>query len=471
MSAALPTSSPTISEATPSATSSPASGAGPTPSSSPVGATDLFGQALAPANHSLLRGNAGATPTSGTSGRSGSVSSASADLSASLANRLAARLDSAGSTLWRSTWSRKVTPLGRAYWAHTASGRRTSGNGSGSWPSPDGGACNSGSDSTWEQRRAKAKVAHDNGNGFGLTLGQASQLTAWPTPSAQLIEAKSNVVKVSGRTPQDPQVGLADAAQLAAWPSPQTPSGGRSVSPDKMDATGRTADGKKHTASLEHAVKFAAPWTTPQHHDATARGKGQKPKHGTKHGCADLNADAQLAAWATPRLEDGESVGMRHQRGTADTLSAQAGQDISGWPSPKAEQDGRTLEQYEEGRMRGYETRKGKTRGGPSSKQGDLAIATQLAACPVCEICGHCHYERDPCWECPEGHPCRRGRKHNEETEGPGPMPSGSPAGTGKPARFLLNPRFSLWLMGYPAAWAHCAERVTRLSRKSRRRS
>jgi len=33
-----------------------------------------------------------------------------------------------------------------------------------------------------------------------------------------------------------------------------------------------------------------------------------------------------------------------------------------------------------------------------------------------------------------------------------------------------LNPRFSLWLMGYPIEWAYCAERVTPLSRKSRQK-
>ena len=34
-----------------------------------------------------------------------------------------------------------------------------------------------------------------------------------------------------------------------------------------------------------------------------------------------------------------------------------------------------------------------------------------------------------------------------------------------------LNPRFSLWLMGYPIEWAYCAERVTPLSRRSQRKS
>lgn len=34
-----------------------------------------------------------------------------------------------------------------------------------------------------------------------------------------------------------------------------------------------------------------------------------------------------------------------------------------------------------------------------------------------------------------------------------------------------LNPRFSLWLMGYPIEWAYCAERVTPSSRKRRQKS
>ena len=55
---------------------------------------------------------------------------------------------------------------------------------------------------------------------------------------------------------------------------------------------------------------------------------------------------------------------------------------LSGWPTPKAQEDGRTLEQYEAGRMRGYETRKGKTSGGPASSQGTLSISVQLAGWP-----------------------------------------------------------------------------------------
>ena len=46
-----------------------------------------------------------------------------------------------------------------------------------------------------------------------------------------------------------------------------------------------------------------------------------------------------------------------------------------------------------------------------------------------------------------------------------------SSAATAKPAAFRLNPRFSLWLMGYPAAWASCGERAMQSFQKSRRRS
>ena len=69
----------------------------------------------------------------------------------------------------------------------------------------------------------------------------------------------------------------------------------------------------------------------------------------------------------------------------AHTASAHRTSDsgCTSWPTPKAEEDGRTLEQYEQGRLRGYATRKGKTSGGPSSKQGTLSIAVQFASWPA----------------------------------------------------------------------------------------
>jgi hypothetical protein len=84
--------------------------------------------------------------------------------------------------------------------------------------------------------------------------------------------------------------------ERGGWPTPNTPSGGRSVSIEKMDATGRTVDGKKHTASLEHAVKFAA-WPTPCTQDG--------PNGGPSQGMNRLPAAAAMAGWQTPKLPSG----------------------------------------------------------------------------------------------------------------------------------------------------------------------
>jgi DNA (cytosine-5)-methyltransferase 1 len=72
--------------------------------------------------------------TSGISGLSGSTSSASADLTLSLVSKLKQRLTTDGSTLFKLTWREKVTPAGRLVYRLAASGRRTSDNDFGSWP-------------------------------------------------------------------------------------------------------------------------------------------------------------------------------------------------------------------------------------------------------------------------------------------------------------------------------------------------
>jgi hypothetical protein len=174
------------SEASLSATSSPASVDGATHSDSPAGPmTDLFGQALAPASPSAPRASSVAATMSATYGLRSSTSSASAALEQSLASRLPELLGTPGGTMWQRTWKAKATPQRRRILAHTASGLHTSGSGSTGWPTPDASACNSGGDTTWQQRREAMKAKHGNGNGFGLTLGQASTLAGWTTPSSR----------------------------------------------------------------------------------------------------------------------------------------------------------------------------------------------------------------------------------------------------------------------------------------------
>ena len=138
MSEALPMSNPRTCEDSSSAISSPASASGATPSVSPDGPTlDLFGQAVVPASPSRSQVNAPAAPTIATSGRIGRGSSASQALQKSLESRLKRRLDMAGSTLFRMTWKRLVTPSGRLLSRLAASGLRTSGKGCTSVPTPN----------------------------------------------------------------------------------------------------------------------------------------------------------------------------------------------------------------------------------------------------------------------------------------------------------------------------------------------
>lgn len=169
----------------PSATSSPASVSGATHSGEPAGpTTGKSGRDRAPASPSLTRGKAAGMKTSATYGRYGRGSSASADLTAFLASKLAPRTDSVGSTLFALTWKTRATPSGRLIPALRASAHRTSGSDSGSWPTP---SANEFEDSDQERMLARRqKLQQKNGNnGFGMTLGQAASLAGWPTPLAQ----------------------------------------------------------------------------------------------------------------------------------------------------------------------------------------------------------------------------------------------------------------------------------------------
>ena len=124
----------------PSATSSVASESGPTPSVSPDGPmTDLFGLAVAPASPSASQEKVKLMKTIDTLRRRGYGSLESADLQSSLENRLAQRLEWAGSMLFSLKWSKCSTPAGRLISRLAASGRRTSDKGCTSWPTPMAG--------------------------------------------------------------------------------------------------------------------------------------------------------------------------------------------------------------------------------------------------------------------------------------------------------------------------------------------
>jgi hypothetical protein len=292
-----------------SATSSPGSESGATRSGGQGGRTrGRSGPGVAPASRSARLAKAKESPTPATCGLAGSGSSASVALSASLASRLhhqrlselSLRLLSlsrfgkgsllaptrspsdsrdrspfttglVGSILFTEKWKHSVTPCGLKYWAHTASGRRTSDSGCTSWQTP---------------------VVNDSkGSGYTYNQGRHDSIS----------------LKLGGQ------------AQLASWPTPNTPSGGRSVDPSKMSATGKTLDGRKTVALVP------ASWPTATVHDAERGGQAKRAMGEDRHG-SNLQDFAMLATWATPNATDGSKGGPNQRRGGKDgqTLSNQA---------------------------------------------------------------------------------------------------------------------------------------------------
>jgi hypothetical protein len=179
-------------------------------------------------------------------------------------------------------------------------------------------------------------------------------------------------------------------------------------------------------------VSYLAGWPTPQEADGT-RGSDTLQRRGTNY---TMKGAAKLAGWSTPTAQDAaRGDGTIRPQDTGHPLPQHAA--LAGWPTPKAQEDGRTLEQYEAGRLRGYETRKGKTSGGPSSKMGGLAIAVQLTGPARLTVSGE--------------------------------MLTGSDAGM--PSGGQLSPDHSLWLMGIPAEWVNFAPQATRSLRPKRKPS
>ena len=221
-----------------SAISLPALAAGATPCALPDGlTTDLFGQAVAHANPSAPPALKKAPLTIGTSGLSGSISSASAALESSLVSKLKQRLTTDGSILFNLIWKAKATPAGRQVYRLRASGRRISDSDCGSWPTPIVG------DTTGGPRPP------DDKRGPAPGLQAAAHLTSWPSPMALSGGPSKNPNNPRGVNAGNP---LETAAHLTSWPTTST----RDYKGGYQG--GRIRDGKISTDTLDVAAQLTS---------------------------------------------------------------------------------------------------------------------------------------------------------------------------------------------------------------------
>ena len=229
-----------------------------------------------------------------------------------------------------------------------------------------------------------------------------------------------------------------------------------------------------------------AGWTTPQTEEPNGPDRPCRAATGrTTEYLGRQVKGIEAASWPTPTSM---SPATEEYNRAGDSCNLRKIRLLSPWPTPKASEDGSTLKQFEARRQRGYESRKGKTKGGPASKQGDLSIAVQLSPWPTpnvpsggrsiahAEMKGATAYHdgkkvqvgleataKMAPWASPQARDEKRGsstlppRDRGEplsQQVTPGTSASSSDAETddcvGSPS---LNPVFSLWLMGFPRAW------------------
>ncbi len=196
-----------------SATSSRESAAGRQPCASPDGPmADLFGQDHVLASLSARQAREKGLLTSGIYGLLGITSSGSASLQSSLESRLKARFDMDGSILFKMTWKDSVTPSGHRVCLLRASGRRTSGNDCGSWPTT--------TTRDWKDGAECQNVP------LNALLGRVAWLAGWGTPSRSddnNSQMGQEAMEREWSREGGSKSSLAKmAAVLAGWPTPNT---------------------------------------------------------------------------------------------------------------------------------------------------------------------------------------------------------------------------------------------------------
>ena len=319
--------------------------------------TDLFGQEALPANLLVQQEAEKERTTSDTSGLSSLISSESANLQRSLESRLRQLSDLGGSTIYKLTLRKKVTPQGRSYFHLVASAPRTKEIASSSWPTPKAKEVAEDYDQ-YIKRMKSSKHAKNRGKTEPASVSMAAQLTPWLTPTTSDM---NGVRELDGK-----RSGGLNTQVQSAWPTPLA-----------SDQRGSAGVGKKE---LPNIAKLAAPWPTPRAHDTHNLNNSEKVVQG--------------------RVENGRA-----------TVAEIVTHNTSAWATPTATDPSRGTKP-------------------PRPQDTGIPLTQQVSGLTQ--------------------------EKSTAETE--------------NPVASQLNPRFSLWLMGYPIEWAYSGERVTPLSRKQQQK-
>ena len=198
------------------------------------------GQQHAPASLSARQARGLGLLTSGTYGPPHIGLSASAALSWSLANNLAALTQTTGSTLYKMTWKPWVMPSARLRFRLRASARRTRETVLIGWPTPIA---------------SNGRGAGNFNRQGGVNLQTAVLLTSWPTPTAT--DGKGGYQGGRIRNGKLSTDRLDVAAQLAGWPTPTT-SNDRSPCPQEAMRTYRD-NGTKIQKRLQDVAALCGP--------------------------------------------------------------------------------------------------------------------------------------------------------------------------------------------------------------------
>lgn len=231
------------------ATSLPGSASGLTPCAAQDGPMIApSGQVHAPASRSVPAESGREKTMSAISFQHGFVLYRSAALTLSLANKLRAKTASAGSTMYAITWKERNTPSLVSISALRASVRRTSGNASSGWPTPNASNVKN---AYQDPRKVIARMLA----GRQSNLQDFACLAGWNTPTAT--DGKGGYVGGRIRNGKISTDRLDVTAQLAGW---QTPTTSNDRKPNQQNAlTSYREDGTKIQKRLQDLAAIAGP--------------------------------------------------------------------------------------------------------------------------------------------------------------------------------------------------------------------